>query len=66
MLAGARQLGEGAEVICIIRSTADPRTQSEIIVLDRASPKLLEQLAAERSVQGARRPAASAQSATGR
>lgn len=34
----------GAEVICIIRSLADPRAPSEVIVLDKVSPAFLEQL----------------------
>ncbi len=44
----------GAEVICVIRSLDNPRAKSEIIVLDRASPGFLRQLAAERQVQDAR------------
>jgi len=44
----------GAEVICIIRPLADPRAKSEIIVLDKASPAFLDQLADERCVQDAR------------
>ncbi|HVX11623.1 MAG TPA: thioredoxin domain-containing protein [Pirellulales bacterium] len=42
---------EGAEVICIVRSLSDPRAKSEIIVLDRASPGFVKQLASEQQVQ---------------
>jgi thioredoxin len=45
----------GAEVICVIRSLEDPRAKSQIIVLDRASPAFLQQLALEQERQGARR-----------
>ena len=45
---------EGAEVICVIRPHADPRAKSEIVVLDRASPAFLEQLASEQQRQDAR------------
>lgn len=45
---------EGAEVICIVRSLSDPRAKSEIIVLDRASPEFVKQLASERRVQQSR------------
>lgn len=50
-LAKIRRKAKGAEVICIVRSLNDPGTKSEVIVLDRASPEFLKQLAAERSVQ---------------
>jgi S1-C subfamily serine protease len=42
-----RRREQGAEVVCVIRSLSDPRAKSEIIVLDKASPAFLEQLAAE-------------------
>ncbi|HEX4128434.1 MAG TPA: trypsin-like peptidase domain-containing protein [Pirellulales bacterium] len=45
-----RQTGE-AEVICIVRSPNEPSVQSRIIVLDRASSKLLEHLDAARQQQ---------------
>jgi thiol-disulfide isomerase/thioredoxin len=45
---------EGAEVICIVRSLSDPRAKSEIIVLDRASPDFVKQLASERRSQDSR------------
>ncbi|MBX9791341.1 MAG: trypsin-like peptidase domain-containing protein [Pirellulales bacterium] len=45
---------EGAEVICVIRSLNDPRAKSEIVVLDRASPAFLEELASERQRQDSR------------
>ncbi len=53
-LAEIRRRGAGAEVICIVRSLADPRAKSEIIVLDRASPGFLEQLSSQVRVQQAR------------
>jgi thiol-disulfide isomerase/thioredoxin len=49
-----RRTAAGAEVICIVRSLNDPRAKSEIIVLDKASPAFLEQLAANRNQQPAR------------
>jgi len=42
-----RRKAEGAEVICIIRSLRDPQAETQILVLDRASPTLLDRLAAE-------------------
>jgi thiol-disulfide isomerase/thioredoxin len=45
---------DGAEVICIVRSLNNPRAQSEVIKLDRASAALLRQLAAEREAQASR------------
>ncbi len=51
--------GGQAEVICIVRSLADPRAKPEFVVLDRASPAFLDQLAAERSTQTTRRLAPS-------
>ncbi|HEX3870204.1 MAG TPA: trypsin-like peptidase domain-containing protein [Pirellulales bacterium] len=53
-LAEIRARSEGAEVICIVRSLTDPRAKSEIIVLDRASAKFLEELAADRARQNQR------------
>ncbi len=44
----------GAEVICVIRSLSDPKAKSEIIVLDKASPAFLSQLAGERRIQESR------------
>jgi hypothetical protein len=41
-----------AEVICIVRPLNDPKAKSEVVVLDRASPAFLQQLASERSTQG--------------
>jgi hypothetical protein len=43
-----------AEVICIVRPHADPRAKSEIIVLDRATPRFLDWLATEQRTQSAR------------
>ncbi len=45
-----RRKNEGAEVIFIIRPRDNPQAQSEIIVLDRASPALLERLSSGRAV----------------
>lgn len=45
---------DGAEVICIVRSPADPHAKSEVIRLDRASPAFLQQLAVDREAQAAR------------
>ena len=41
------RLKEDAEVICVIRSRRNPQAKSEVIMLDRASPEMLEQLAFE-------------------
>ena len=54
LLADLRKKTQGAEVICIVRSLADPRAKSEIIVLDKASPAFLEQLAADQQRQVSR------------
>ncbi len=43
----ARAANPDAEVICIVRSRSNPTAKSEIIVLDRASPKFIEQLASQ-------------------
>jgi S1-C subfamily serine protease len=53
-LAQLRNVPEGAEVICIIRSVDNPQAKSDVIYLDRASPQFLQQLAAERRNQEAR------------
>lgn len=44
----------GAEVVCIVRSLANPRGKSQVVVLDRASPRFLDQLQADHAVQQAR------------
>ena len=49
-----RRKSEGAEVICIIRSLRDPQAETQILVLDRASPTLLDRLAAEAPATGLR------------
>ncbi|HET6882648.1 MAG TPA: trypsin-like peptidase domain-containing protein, partial [Pirellulales bacterium] len=54
-LAEVGRRSQGAEVICIVRSLSDPRAKSEIIVLDRASPEFVKQLASETNVQQRRR-----------
>jgi hypothetical protein len=41
------RLKEGAEIVCIVRPRGDPNAKSEVIMLDRASPELLRQLASE-------------------
>ncbi len=53
-MAQLRKLSESAEVICIVRPLADPRAKSEVVVLDRASPAFLEQLAVDRQAQKSR------------
>lgn len=53
-LAEIGRRSDGAEVICIVRSLSDPRAKSEIIVLDRASPEFVKQLASEQKVQDMR------------
>lgn len=45
---------QGAELVCVIRDPQDPHGRSQIVVLDRASPELLRQLALEQERQGAR------------
>jgi thiol-disulfide isomerase/thioredoxin len=42
-----RKTGEGAELICIIRSRTNPQARSEIIVLDRVSPAFIQRLTTE-------------------
>ncbi|MCE9605817.1 MAG: trypsin-like peptidase domain-containing protein [Planctomycetia bacterium] len=44
----------GAEVVCIVRPLADPRAKSKVVVIDRASPEFLRQLADDRRRQDAR------------
>jgi thiol-disulfide isomerase/thioredoxin len=53
-LAAVREKSQDAEVICIVRSHADPNAQSEIIVLDHVSPGFLRRLADERGQQPVR------------
>lgn len=43
---GAR--GDQAEVICIIRSRNNPNSESEVVVIDRATPELFQHLEAHR------------------
>jgi hypothetical protein len=43
-----RRQQEGAEVVCIIRSRANPEAKSEVLVLDRVTPAFVEQLAVNR------------------
>ena len=42
-----RRLKDGAEVVCVIRPRGKPEAQSEVIMLDRASPDFVKQIAAE-------------------
>jgi hypothetical protein len=42
-----RKTGDGAELICIIRSRTNPLARSEIIVLDRVSPAFIQRLTTE-------------------
>jgi len=44
-----RRANEGAEVIVIIRPRQNPQGKSEVLMLDRASPALMERLATERT-----------------
>jgi S1-C subfamily serine protease len=39
-----RKLREGSEVVCIVRDRNDPKSQSEVFTLDRASPIFVNQL----------------------
>lgn len=56
-----RRGGDGAEVICVIRSRNNPEARSEIIVLDKASPAFLQQLTGrDRTPPVAANPAAAA------
>ncbi len=49
-----RRLKEGAEVVCVIRSRHNPQSKSEVIMIDKASPEFIEQLAAEAQTQEGR------------
>jgi len=49
-----RRVKEGAEVVCIVRSRNNPQTKSEVIMIDKASPEFIEQLAAEAQTQEGR------------
>ena len=42
-----RRKAEGAEVVCVIRSRTNPQAQSEIIVVEKASPAFLQQIASD-------------------
>lgn len=44
VLKQVREKAGAAEVICIVRPQNDPQAKSEVIVIDRASPELLERL----------------------
>jgi thiol-disulfide isomerase/thioredoxin len=39
-----RRLKEGAEVICVIRNGRDPKAKSEVLMLNHASPALIDRL----------------------
>jgi thiol-disulfide isomerase/thioredoxin len=54
MLAQVGKQSDSAEVICIVRSLANPTAKSEVITLDRASSAFLKQLAADRQAQEGR------------
>ena len=43
-----RRRSDDAEVICVIRSRSNPKAPSEIIVIDKASPALLEAIGGKR------------------
>lgn len=49
-----RRLDDGYEVVCIVRPRNDPQAKSEVLVLDRVSPTLLQHL--ETAAQTAERP----------
>jgi len=67
-----RNLDDGAEVVCVIRSRTDPHARSQIIMLDHVSDAFLDALAAEARSRSsgtsasltASRPAAPASRAT--
>jgi hypothetical protein len=42
-----RRLKDGSEVVCIIRPRGNPDAKSEVIMLDRASPEFVKQIASE-------------------
>ncbi len=42
-----RHLKDGAEVVCVIRPRNTPGAKSEVIMIDKASPELVQQLSAE-------------------
>ncbi|HTQ39199.1 MAG TPA: trypsin-like peptidase domain-containing protein [Pirellulales bacterium] len=46
---------QGADVVCIVRPQGNAQAESEIIVLNHASPALLEQLTAAQQSQGVQR-----------
>ena len=48
-----RRVGEGSEVVCIIRDRDHPQAKSEIITLDGASPAFVHQLARAARPHGA-------------
>lgn len=50
------EAGEDTEVICIVRSKRNPQRQSEVIVLDRPSRGLLDQLVSETGVPSPANP----------
>lgn len=51
VLEALRQHGGNAEVICVVRSRDQPQAPGEVIVLDRASPELLQVLTADQAAQ---------------
>jgi thiol-disulfide isomerase/thioredoxin len=52
---------EGSEVVCIVRPRGNPQGESEIIVLNHASPGFLKELTAEQQQIAQRQPATSMQ-----
>ncbi|MGW8257376.1 MAG: trypsin-like peptidase domain-containing protein [Thermoguttaceae bacterium] len=42
-----RHLKQGAEVICVVRPRNNPQAKSQVIMIDKASPEFIAQLAAE-------------------
>ena len=50
------EAAEGAEVVCIVRQRGNPQGESEIIVLNHASPGFLQQLTTEQQQVAQRQP----------
>jgi hypothetical protein len=56
-----RDESQSGEVICIVRPKGNSQSESQIIVLDHASPSFLQQLTAQQQVASRPQPAASMQ-----
>jgi thiol-disulfide isomerase/thioredoxin len=55
------EAAEGAEVVCIVRQRGNPQGESEIIVLNHATPGFLQQLTSEQQQIAQRQPATTMQ-----